>query len=334
MPFRTIVGHGRIVSMLSRAIARDTLPPALVFAGPAGVGKRRVALAVAEAVNCLKPQAAPLLERDACGDCVPCRRINRGVHPDVITVEPRETGSIGIDQVRDVIERSGYRPFEGRRRVVIVDDAEALGPEAQGALLKTLEEPPSASIFLLVSALPDSLLPTVRSRCPRIRFAALPAPDVARVLVSRHGYTAAAAHAAAAEAGGSVGRALAGAAEELAEARDWAWRLLERAARGGDAAWRLAHAKEDVKKETPEQRAQLTARLLALSALARDLGAVSSGASGALANEDLTPALEKLAPSYGPDRSQRVFGAVDEALDAVGRNANPKIVADWIVLQV
>ena len=118
--------------------------------------------------------------------CAACRRIERGVHPDVLTIEPGDTGSIKIEPIRDVIDRAGFRPFEGRRRVVIIDEADALVAQAQNALLKTLEEPPSASVFLLVSSMPDALLPTVRSRCPRLRFAALPVADVATALMRDH----------------------------------------------------------------------------------------------------------------------------------------------------
>ncbi len=92
------------------------------------------------------------------------------------SIEPGETGSIKVDQVREAIDRTAYRPFEGRRRVVIVDDADAMQLEAQNALLKTLEEPPSASMFVLVTSRPDVLLPTVRSRCQRLRFGRLRPP--------------------------------------------------------------------------------------------------------------------------------------------------------------
>ncbi len=100
-------------------------------------------------------------------------------------VEPGDTGVIKVDQVREVVERTAYRPFEGRRRVVIVDEADAMLSEAQNALLKTLEEPPSASMFVLVTSRPDELLPTVRSRCQRLRFGRLTAGEIAAVLMKR-----------------------------------------------------------------------------------------------------------------------------------------------------
>src|SRR5262249_18223427 len=158
--FRDVAGHRRLLALISRSIERDTLPPSLIFAGPAGVGKRLVATSVAQALNCLEPVRSNQsgLPLDACGKCASCPRIERGVHPDVIVVVPGENGNIRIDQVRDPIDRAGYRPFEGRRRVVIIDDADRLMPQAQNALLKILEEPPSSSAFILITATPDVLL--------------------------------------------------------------------------------------------------------------------------------------------------------------------------------
>src|SRR5258706_8759827 len=126
MPLRDVVGHHRLISLLKRSISGGTLPPTLLFAGPSGVGKRLTALGVAQTLNCLTIGAANPESRvpnpesfDACGVCAACTRIARGVHPDVLIVEPGESGAIKIDQVRDVVDRAGYRPFEGRRRVVI-----------------------------------------------------------------------------------------------------------------------------------------------------------------------------------------------------------------------
>ena len=338
MPFRDIIGHRRVVSLLSRALEENRLPPALLLAGPAGVGKRRTAMALAESVNCQQPRATADLPRDACGECAACRRIRRGVHPDVVVIEPGDSGSIKIEQVRDVIDRAGYRPFEGRRRVVIIDEADALVAPAQNALLKTLEEPPPASIFVLVSSLPDALLPTVRSRCPRLRFGGLSAGDIAAVLMRDHGYSETDARAAAADADGSVGRALSAESADLADARDSARRLLEQTARLSDPSRRIELARNlsPAARGTPAgERDQLAACLRALASLLRDLGILAARAdAGALANADLAPQLDALARSYDGERTMRAYVAVDQALAALERNASPKIVADWLVLQL
>jgi DNA polymerase III subunit delta' len=337
MPFRNVVGHRRLVALLARAVARETLPPSLLLAGLEGVGKRRVAGALAEALNCLNPVAAEGLERDACGKCPACRRIARGIHPDVIVVEPGESGSIKIEPVREVIERAQYRPFEGRRRVVIIDHADALTDDAQSALLKILEEPPSASVFLLVTSAPDTLLPTVRSRCPRLRFGPLAASEIAEALVRDHGYDEAEARAAAADADGSLGRALDAEAADLAQARATAQHWLTQSARGIDPAGRVQMAQSffDKKGIPAVERVRLAACLRALSSLLRDLGILSTRAEARmLANADLQGALERLTTAYDSARSMRAFTAVDKALAALERNASPKVVADWLVLQL
>ena len=335
--FSSVIGHRRLLTLLSRAIARNTLPPALLLAGPAGVGKRRVALAIARAVNCLEPVVTSEFEREACGKCASCRRIERGVHPDVILLEPGDTGSIKIEVVRDVVDRAGYRPFEARRRVVIIDEADALVDAAQNALLKTLEEMPPASIFVLVSSLPDALLPTVRSRCPRLRFGPLSAAEVAQVLVRDHRYSESDARAAAADADGSVGRALAADSTGLAEAREDARRLLQQAAKTDDPARRLDAAKDlsGTKGTSASDREQMATCLRALASLLRDLGILATGADRrTLANGDLESQLEGLTSTFDHKRSLKAYAAVDEALAALERNASPKVVADWLVLQL
>jgi DNA polymerase-3 subunit delta' len=329
--FRAITGHRPIRDLLSRAVGRGTLPPSLLFSGPEGVGKRLTAVALAQALNCERPvmrDGAP----DACDECAACTRIGRGVHADVLILEPGDSGAIKLDQVRDAIDRTAYRPFEGRRRVVVVDDAQALNVEAQNALLKTLEEPPPASVFVLVADRPDVLLPTVRSRCQRIRFGPLAAGDVADVLVREHGMEAADAHAAAAASDGSIGRALEGSAEDAMEARDAAARLLQGTSGSSDPRRRLEGAKALV---GVGDRDELSRRLRALSSLIRDLGLLHSRADDrTLANTDLKAQLESLLRSYDGDRVITAFAAVDRALVALDRNASPKIVADWLALNL
>jgi DNA polymerase-3 subunit delta' len=341
MPFRDVIGHRRLVALLARSVERSSVPPSLIFAGPAGVGKRLVAIATAQALNCLAPrrtqsQAPDTIEYDACGTCTACSRIARGMHPDVPIVEPGESGSIKIEAVRELVEQVGYRPFEGRRRVVIIDEADALVPQAQNALLKTLEEPPPASMFILVSARPDSLLPTVQSRCPRLRFRELGPDDVAAALI-RQGKTEVQARAIAATANGSIGAALEASGDELVEARDLAVRVLVQLAATDDPRRRVDGAKELLAKTGSGgaiDREQLASHLRAMSSLLRDVELIAARADRrALANPDVESALGRLSAFQG-ERGVRAFAAVDRALVALERNAGVKIVADWVALQL
>ncbi len=309
---------------------------AFILTGPDGIGKRRVAVALAQALNCTNPQRTGALEIDACGVCPTCRRIARGVHPDVLIVEPGDSGVTKVDQIRDVVDRAAYRPFEGRRRAVIIDDADALMSQAQNALLKTLEEPPSASVFLLVTSKPDVLLPTVRSRCPQLRFRPLTAEEVTQALIAT-GRTETEARAVAATAEGSLGRALQASAGDLVESRDLAARVLLHVAKSGDAARRLEGARELVAKSAAggaTDREQLALHLRAMATLIRDVELLTSGADeGSLANADIRTDLARLS-AFSGDRGMQAFAAVDRALAALDRNGSTKIVADWIVLQL
>jgi DNA polymerase-3 subunit delta' len=340
MPFRDVVGHVRLIDLLSRSVAGGTLPPSLLFAGPVGIGKRLTALAVAQALNCTNTIKGSGLQAqgsvDACGVCAACSRIARGVHPDVLFVSPGDSGAIKIDQVRDIVDRAQYRPFEGRRRVVIVDEADALVAPAQNALLKTLEEPTPSSVFILVTSRPDMLLPTVLSRCPQLRFRPLSAADLATALMAR-GHSETEARAVAATADGSLGQALQASAGELVESRDLAQRVLERAAAQHDPARRIEHAQQLVTKPPSgvSERDHLATHLRAMAVLLRDVEVLATGADErTLANADVRPALERLSTTYHGERGTRAFAAVDRALFALQRNAGVKLVADWLVLQL
>jgi DNA polymerase-3 subunit delta' len=329
MPFRDLVGHAHLRELLASAAIRGTLPASLIFAGPEGVGKRQTATALAQLVNCLSPG-----ESDACGVCAACTRIARGVHVDILTVEPGDTVTriISVDQIRDVIERTGYRPFEGRRRVVIIDDADAMLGPAQDALLKRLEEPPTASMFVLVTPRLDLLSPTIRSRCQQLRFGRLSTDEIASELVKTHGFESAEAHVVAAAAGGSIGLALEGGTDEVVEAREAAADALQAVAVSSDPRRRLDGAKL---LAGGGDRDDLRRRLRALASLLRDLGVLTARADERhLANADYRPRLTKLTGAFDADRITGAFGAIDRALEAIDRNGSPKIVADWLVFQL
>ncbi len=355
MAFREIAGHRRLLSLLSRAVARQSLTPSLILSGPEGVGKRLTAISIAQELNCLnrpssivhRPSSiddgrstiddrrSTIDDDGACGTCAVCRRIARGTHPDVMTIEPGESGSIKIEQVRDAIERAVYRPFEGRRRVTIIDPADALDTAPQNALLKTLEEPLPASVFVLVTSRPDTLLPTVRSRCAHLRFGRLQVSEVAAVLERSEGYSHTDALTAAAASDGSVRRALDLEADAFTDARSDAEGLLQTA--GRDPRTRLEQAKGLLKGGgTPAaEREHLGARLMAMTALVRDAGLVASGGDARLlANLDRRPVVDSMARTLGVDRIGHLFAAVTRAEDALERNVSPKVIADWLAVQL
>lgn len=169
----SIEGQPRAIEVLRAARAAGKLHHAYLFEGPEGAGKAATARALAMALECESPD--PALRRDGCGACPACQKVEAGTHPDVVWFDMTPKGL--TERVRELLTTLGFRPHEGRARVVIFDGAQALAPvperaEAANVLLKTLEEPPADTHFILVTAEPRRLPVTVRSRCQRIRFAA------------------------------------------------------------------------------------------------------------------------------------------------------------------
>lgn len=332
MPFSEVYGHARPLGLLARTLGRGALPPSLLFCGPDGVGKRLVARLVAQSLNCLAAGGF-----DPCGACPACRRIAAGTHPDVLVEEPGDTGVIKIEPVRALVAAAAYRPFEGRRRVIVIDDAHGLTTDAQDALLKSLEEPGPSTVFILVTSKPETLLPTVRSRCARLLFGRLSAEEVAKALVERRHFEAEEAHAIAAVADGSLGRALEAGTEGYLEARSAALTALEAAAAGASPKARLRAAAELLtgKASSAAERESLAARVTAIGSLLRDMALVSEGGgAGEIANGDLAAEIAQMAPAFGLDRLLAGYAATGRALRAIGRNANVKVVAAWLAVNL
>jgi len=159
-------GQDRVAALLQRAIARDRVPHAYLFSGPAGAPMMDTAMALACALDC------EVARGEGCGECEQCSKIIAGIHPDVVTLVREGAAQIvPIESVRNqVIARIGLPPHEAAVRVFVVEEATALAPPAANALLKTLEEPPPRTLFVLCTTAPEQLLPTIRSRCQRVRF--------------------------------------------------------------------------------------------------------------------------------------------------------------------
>jgi DNA polymerase III delta' subunit len=179
--FRTR-GQPAALAIVARAVASQRPPSAVVIAGPARAGKTTLALDLTAGLLCLAEDAAAR----PCGACVACRKVEHGNHPDVHRLGPSGAGGqIRIDQARSLIVELSLLPLEGRFRVAIIASAQRLNPDAQNALLKTLEEPPVGAVLILCADDETLLLDTVRSRCARIRVGAVAAPTIAELLVER-----------------------------------------------------------------------------------------------------------------------------------------------------
>ncbi len=176
-----IRGHRLQLDILGRLIASGRHGHAYLFEGPEGVGKLTVAKALVARLACWGAGSSDL---DPCGHCRSCSALEHEDHPD-LKVLLKDGVSIKIDQVREAIQRLRYDPVVGRVKAVLIDAADTLREEAANALLKTLEEPPPATIFVLVTAKPQVLLETIRSRCQSLRFADLPEVDLAELLVEQ-----------------------------------------------------------------------------------------------------------------------------------------------------
>jgi DNA polymerase-3 subunit delta' len=214
MYFSDIEGHDRPINILKRALANNTLAHAYLFSGEEGIGKKMTALALAAAVNC--GSAGP---EGGCGVCPSCRKAASLGHPDVHLLVP-DGDEIKIDQVRQTQADLSLKPFEGAKKILIIDGAEGMNPAAANAFLKTLEEPPGDALIMLITAMPQSLLPTIRSRCQEIRFHALSRRTLALALARRRGLEESDAWFLAALAQGSMGRGLAMDIEQEKAARD------------------------------------------------------------------------------------------------------------------
>ncbi len=187
MSLREIIGQDKPINILKGYIRQSRLKGGYLFTGPEGVGKKLVAKTVAKQVNCLEDSLAP------CDECVSCKKIENNQHPDVHILE--NCGSeIKIENIRQLQRDINLRPYEGKTKVFIIDNANKFTAEASNAILKILEEPPSNSLIILISDKPALLFKTIISRCKIIKFSPLPREKLAEILKKDYSFDNSTAH--------------------------------------------------------------------------------------------------------------------------------------------
>jgi DNA polymerase III subunit delta' len=342
----SFIGNAHSVEIVKRAIVQDRLPHAMIFAGPQGVGKCTLALLVAQQLNCLSP-----VSNTACGHCSACKRImaisesrylscktlkdgfcgtcpncqiRTKRHPDIRLIEPDEKSIITIDQVRDLINEIAFQPAEARYRVVIFDPAGEMQAAAQNSLLKTLEEPASRTVLILITANPYSLLQTIRSRSRMLQFGEISHESIERYLIQHAGMDVEEARLAAAISGGSLGTALNIDTTEYRDVRSQALQFVSLLLKRGRFV-EVSNIAVQVTKEKDKELFQLW--IETVSALLQDVY-FCGFARDRVAQLDLIGQLQDLARSTSREGLVRAINAVGKLKRDLQYNVNRQLAVE------
>lgn len=339
--FDQLIGNERVKKLLARILEAGRLPGALLFTGEEGIGKKLFALEIAKALNCRSPNGV-----EGCGACPSCVRISRLNYPQsndsddwkgIIWTDHPDVGLVNapkrlllVEQMRQIEREANFRPYEGRARFFLIEDADKLNDASANALLKVLEEPPHTSHVVLLTSRPAMLLPTIRSRCQMIRFAPLAAEELENYLVKNKLASAAEASIRARIARGSLGRAIEQDFGEYTAQRAAMLRVLQALAVTDD---RIQLLKSSEELNSAPQKDEFESRLDILEALIRDAWMLSLGAPTENAvNADLLPQLREISKQLETWRPPRWISQIEEMREQLVVNINRKASTDALFL--
>lgn len=326
-----LLGHEWAVDMLRRHVSRGEVRHAYLFCGPPGLGRRTLALRLAQALNCEKPIAAG----QPCYSCRSCRQIETMGHPDLSVVEPVDSdftpspgGEIRIQQIRELKKTFALKPYQSRYRVALLLRFQEANDNASNALLKTLEEAPPHAVLALTADHPEQLLPTIVSRCEVLRLRPLPVEAVSADLIER-GVDEDRARLLAHLSGGRPGYA-----RRLAEDAT----LLEKRDERLDALQSLLPASRVEKFSYAEKLSKdkdaMRQTILIWLSYWRDVLLRVAGAETPLVNMDRNMEIEFLAGRMDLSAARRVVGWHESALEKMDRNVNARLLAEALLLDL
>jgi len=316
MSFRDIYGHAREIDFLRNSLKRNRVAHAYLFSGMPGVGKKTTAVVFAKALNCLNDGS------DSCEHCTSCRKIAHGAHPDLVVVKPQGI-VIKIADIRELQKQMQFRPFEGRRRVVIIEDAHRMNEAAANALLKTLEEPMPYNVLILLTSRNDGLPRTILSRCQKIRFSPVRPETVKSYLMETRAMKEDDAAIIAAASQGSIGRIL----ERDEESRErFKTGTIEKIAmldRGNALSlFSIAH-------EFGDERTVIMEKLGLLREWLRDILVLKeTDRRDFMLHRDLLEITENLSETMGRASAIHAIETVARAIRAIERNANKQLTLE------
>lgn len=329
MTWQGIRGHDDVAARFRTALSLGRLASTFLFVGPAGIGKRTFALKLAQALLC---EQSPEANLEPCGRCPACKQVLAGTHPDIDLIgKPEDKSSIPISlligeddkRMREgLCFRISLKPFSGRRKIAIIDDADYLFVESANCLLKTLEEPPPGSILILLGTSEQRQLPTIRSRCQLVRFQPLATDDVGEILLEQGLTEDSAAAARAAElADGSVAAAVRLLAGDLAEFRTDLLQALSQILEPAALVKQVQAYVDAAGKESAAKKVRLRDAFGISHSFFRKLLLAGSGSIPGV------PALRTW--PYGADAAARAIEVCLEAGAAVEANAAPANALEW-----
>ena len=314
-----IVGHTTLRHALLGALAEGRLHHALLFEGAEGVGRTTVARWLMARANCPSPTGV-----EPCGSCSSCRRIEAGTHPDMHLVVPEGAG-IQVARIREMVRALGYHRHDASHRFVLIEPAEAMAAPASNALLKTLEEPPPDTHFVLIARHASGLLPTIVSRCQRHRLAPVDDATLTAWLQER-GIEDVERRVRAAE--GAPGRALTTSAEVLAETDVVRDQLL--GALSGDLSAIFQLSEQLTEGKGAERKVGGLRALDLLEEWMADVARVEAGASVPLRHEAIRPRIDAWHRALWPRGLERCVAALGEARAELAANVAPRTVLDGL----
>ena len=316
--FKKVIGNDHIVGALQSALRRGCIGHALCVAGKLGSGRKLITYAFAKALQC-----ESLRDADSCGVCASCVSFEAGTHPDIFHIRPEKT-SIGVEVVRErIVAEIAHRPHRYPYKIFIIEDAAALTPQAQNALLKTLEEPCGYGVFVLVAEKHESLLPTVRSRCITYSTRPVGVAEITEYLAQHTGLSGDECVRLAQLSQGSIGRALRLATdEEFTELRAYAAELAE-GRRTRSLVESFAQA-----KELERYKHRISDVFDIMSMRYRDELIVGETGESCRAMDPGTG----LQSIYSKDSILRKLAAVDKARERLRFNGNFQMVMDSLLL--